>query len=1139
MAKSFREKLRSDIIILDGGFGTYIQSLGLTDKDFGDHPGCMEYLALTRPDLITRVHHDYLEAGSDAVETDTFGGNAIKLAEYGLEGRVYEINKAATELARKEADSFSTTFSPRYVVGTMGPSGKLPSSIDPVLGNISYDELKKAFREQALGIIDGGADAILVETGQDLLEMKAAVNGAKEAIREKGKDLVLMAQCTLANNGRMLLGTEISAVVGSLTAVGVDVIGLNCSMGPREMETAVKYLSENSSAAVSCVPNAGLPEECGGKVVYPLGPEEMARIVAEFARKYRVDIIGGCCGTTPEHIRQMKKAVIPVKKKNIPKYVLSASSFRGFDLGMMKRPIKVGERVNTQGSRKMKELLLASDYDGIVELGKAQQRAGADLLDVCAVLTERHTEKNDSVILTSRLAESVTVPLMIDSTDVGVIEEALKKYPGTAFINSANLEDGGEKARRIFLLAKEHGAFVVNLVIDEDGMARTVEKKLEVAGRLIDIACGECGLPRERMIFDLLTFTLATGEAEFADSALCTIEAIKQVKKKYFGVLTALGVSNVSFGLSKSSRSAVNASFLHHTVKAGLDFAIVNPSDLPDYERMPLEERRLADSLVLNRRADALQNIVDYFSAKMAAQPRPQDGDGSESQAVPIEEKLKKCIFDRDKTRIVPLVQEALETMNAQKIINDVLMAAMKDVGDKLDSGEMVLPYVLQAAEVMRMAIEYLEKFLPKEEGVKKGKVLLATVAGDVHDIGKNLVKMILENNGFAVLDLGKQVHVETIIAEAEKHMVDAVGLSALLVSTARHMKTCVRSLHEAGLDYPVMIGGAPINEDFASDISILADGSTYSGGVFYARDAFTGLRLMQALMDKGGRIEKMGSYRSKVEEYKEKKGVPAPESAPERTPEPQVVPKPAAVPEPPFYGARAVPNVPADEVFALLDEKALFERSWSAKLKDTEKKEELIENEFRPVLKELKEEMLHKGWLDLKAVYGYFKCRVSGTDMKVVDKGGTILAKFAFGQASGERPRELTDYFTAGPGVDDLVIFQAVTVGSRINAAISKLNEDNELAKAFYLHGLAVNLAEALAEYVHRRIRAELGLKEDQGRRYSPGYPLWRDLGDQSKIFKLLDVENKIGVKLTEDHQMVPEASTTAMVVYSEKAEY
>lgn len=1138
MSKSLRDKLKTDILLLDGAFGTYIQSLGLTESDFGAHPGCMEHLVISKPELIARIHRDYLEAGADAVETDTFGGNALKLGEYGLSAKVYEINREAAALARREADRFSARAYPRYVIGTMGPTGKLPSSTDSVLGDIPYDELKKMFMDQALGIIDGGADALLVETSQDLLEMKAALNGAKEAIRDRKKDIVLMAQSTLANNGRMLLGTEMSAVSGALGMLGVDVIGLNCSTGPAEMEGAVKFLSQNSSAYVSCVPNAGLPEEVNGGTVYPLGASEMAELMARFVRDYHVDIIGGCCGTTPDHIRQMRKNVRLSGKRKTPNKVFMASSYKGYDLEKAARPIKVGERINTQGSKKTKDLLIARDYDGIVELGKTQQKAGADILDVCAVLTERPTETRDACIITSRLAESVTVPLMIDSTDVSVIEAALKKYPGTAFINSANLEDGGEKARKIFAMAREYGAFTVNLVIDQAGMARTVERKLEIAEKLIDIARKEYGIPVERLAFDLLTFTLATGEKEYRDAAVSTLEAIKQLKKKHPGVLAALGVSNISFGLGKEARRAVNASFLHHAVKAGLDLAIINPAEPLEYEAIPADERKLADDLVLDKHPEALARLVDHFALKVPAKAPVRKDPVLESAPASIEEKLKRCIFDRDKTMIVPLIDEALKSMEAHKIINDVLMDAMKEVGRRLDSGEMVLPYVLQSAEVMRKAIEYLDKFLPKGETGKKGKVLLATVAGDVHDIGKNLVKMILENNGFDVVDLGKQVPVETIVEEAAKHKVDAVGLSALLVSTARHMKTCVQSMHDAGMDYPVMIGGAPINDDFASGISVLRDGSVYKGGVFYARDAFTGLRIMQALTDKAGRLEKIASYRKKAEECAALRPVTRVQEEALFAEKPAVR-KSSKVPVPPFYGPRTITNAPADEVFKLLDERMLFEFSWAAKLGDKIKKEELIGKEYRPLYEELKEEVLRKGLLELKAVYGYFRARVSGTNMDVIDEKGDLLESFTFERSGGVKPLALTDYFTDAPGELDLAAFQAVTVGRKTGEAIKALEEKKEYTRAFFLHGLSVNIAEALASYVHARIRRELGLSASQGKRYSPGYPLWRNMADQEKLFRMLDVEKKIGVSLTEDYQMVPEASTTAMVVYNDKAEH
>ncbi len=1133
--KTLREKLKTDLVLLDGAFGTYAQSLGLSDRDFKDKPGCMEYLSFTRPDLISKIHSDYLEAGSDAVETNTFGGNALKLAEYGMSKDVYDVNSASTKLAREAADAFSTPSNPRYVIGTMGPTGKLPSSTDPALGDVSYDELEKVFLEQALGIIDGGADALLVETGQDLLEMKAAVNGAKEAIRQRRKDLVVMAQCTLANNGRMLLGTEVSAVMATLGYLGVDVIGLNCSTGPVEMEKSVAVLSANCPVFISCVPNAGLPVEVDGKVVYPLNPAEMAGIMERFVKKYRIDVVGGCCGTGPEHIRLMRETLGPCEKRRQGERSFYSSFYRGFDLGEMKRPIKVGERINTQGSRKMKNLLLEEDYDGIIELGKSQQTSGAEILDVCSVLTERSTEQKDAVILTRRLAESVQIPLMIDSTDINVIGESLKSYPGTAFINSVNLEDGGKKARSVFSLAKKHGGFVVNLVIDEKGMAKTVERKLEIAERLYRIAVDEYGLQRHRLLFDMLTFTLATGEAEYSGAAMNTFEGIRRAKEQFPGVLTVLGVSNISFGLAKEGRKVLNMVFLHHAVRAGLDMALINPEEYIGYDDIPDEERRLSEDLIFNRDPEALNRFVEYF-AKVLAVKVSTSVKVEEAVSLTIEEKLKKCVLDRDKVNIIPLVEEALKTYRPEEIINDILMDAMRQVGEGLDCGETVLPYVLQSAEVMRKALEYLEKLLPRETVARRGKVLLATVFGDVHDIGKNLVKMILRNNGFSVIDLGKQVPVERIIEEAKKNKVDAVGLSALLVSTARYMKTCVQAMHDAGFICPILIGGAPTNERFAREISALEDSSVYQGGVFYARDAFTGLKIVQVLMNPIERQKTMAGYYGQFEK-EEKESAAVRETGRESGGE-KASPR-ENIPEPPFYGPRSLSNIPADEVFSYLDENMLFNLAWGARLKDEDEKKRLIEKEYRPLLKELKEESIRKGWLDLKAVYGYFKCRVTGEDMEILDEDGEMVERIHFRRTKEAAGRTLTDYFSNESAGYDIVAFQAVTVGDRINDAIKGLDDAKEYTRAFYLHGLSVHLAEALAAYVHDRIRHELKLKKGQGKRYSPGYPLWRSIEDQEKLFKLLEAEKRLGLKLTEAYQIVPEQSTTAMIVHHGEAEY
>jgi len=1130
---TFKEKLKKDVILLDGAFGTYAQSLGLSDAHFKDRPGCMEYLSLVSPEFVTRIHHDYLEAGSDAVETNTFGANAVKLSEYGLADKVYEINLAGTRLARIVADSFSSDTRPRYVIGDMGPTGKLPSSTDPALGDIGYRELKKIYHDQALGIIDGGADALLVETAQDLLEMKAAVSGAKEAMKERAKELVLMAQCTLANNGRMLLGTEVSAVMATMGHLGVDVVGLNCSTGPLEMERALGFLGKNSPCFISCVPNAGLPVEQEGRTVYPLAPREMAGIMARFSKKYGLDVIGGCCGTSPDHIREMRKALKRHKKRKFRRGRFVSSFYAAFDTQKIKRPIKIGERINTQGSKKMKGLLMDEDYDSIVELAKHQQRSGAEALDVCAVLTERSTEKRDAVILTRRLSESVRVPLMIDSTSYDVMEAAVESYPGTALINSVNLEDGGDKARRVFALAKEHGSFIVNLVIDKSGMARTAEHKIKAAEELYSIATGEYGIEPYRLLFDMLTFTLGTGEKEYRASAMDTYRAIRSLKRKHPQALTVLGVSNVSFGLPKAARGVLNMVFLHHAVRAGLDAAIVNPDEYIAYKDIPPKERKLAEDLIFNRRPEALARLVEYFSGKSAGKERaPGPAHGAE---LPVEEKLKRCIFERNKSGIVPLLDEAMKKYPAEEIINNVLMDAMKEVGSRLDSGEMVLPYVLQSAEVMRKAIEYLENYLSGEKALARGKVLLATVFGDVHDIGKNLVKMILENNGFKVIDLGKQVPVEKIIEEAGKNKVDAVGLSALLVSTACHMKTCVQSMHDAGLDYPILLGGAPINKRFAKEASALKDDSVYSGGVFYARDAFTGLSIMQALMDPAGRKKMMAEYR---EQFAESDKQPATSDKRRATSDKRQAASDKKIPTPPFHGVRTIVNIPADEVFARLDQRMLFDLAWGAKARDEKEKKRLIEKEYRPMLHEMKEECIRKGWLDLKAVYGYFKCRVSGEEMEVIDESGHALETFDFPRSGGKADISLADYFASVPA-EDVVMFQAVTVGDKVNEAIGKLNEAKEVTKAFLLHGLSVHLAEALAGYIHDRIRAELGLGKQQGKRYSPGYPLWKRLEDQKKIFRLLDVTSRINVRLTEAYQMVPEQSTTAMVVHSAEAKY
>lgn len=1129
MTKTFKEKLRTDLILLDGAFGTYAYMLGLTDACFKDRTGCMEYLNRSRPDLVNRIHCDYLEAGSDAIETNTFGANAVKLMEYGLSSEVRELNFEGARLARSAADSFSGNKFSRYVIGSMGPTGELPSSCDSELGKITYAELKEIYCEQAVGLIEGGVDALLIETGQDLLEMKAACNGAKKALKTCRKDLALLAECALVSGGRMLLGSEISAVMTVLGYLGVDVIGINCVSGPAEMEKGIAFLNAKAPSFISMVPNAGVPVEIDGKASYPLSPQAMAEMMARLVRKYAIDVVGGCCGTTPEHISQMRKMLKNVKKREIPKNFFYAGFYRGFDLNGKKNPIKVGERLNAQGSRRMKTLLEKRDYDAIVELGKEEERLGSMILDVCSVLTERDTEKEDAFILTKKLAESVECPLMIDSTDINVIEKSLAAYPGTAFINSANLEDGGKKARKIFALAQEHAGFVVNLVIDENGMAKSAEHKLNIAKRLYKIAVDEYKIEPHRLIFDMLTFTLGTGEGEYKIAAINTYEAIKKLKTNCPGSLSILGISNISFGLSKDARGLLNTVFLYHAAKAGLDMAIMNPAETRDYKDISVKERLLAESLIFDKRADALNRLVEYFAGKSESK-NIKPFSREKEKTLTTSEKIRNCIFDRDKINIIPLMDEALKKIKPEEILNNVLIAAMKEVGEKLEKGEMVLPHVLQSAEVMKKAAQYIETFLSKTILEKRGKVLLATVLGDVHDIGKNLVKMILENNGFSVIDLGKQAPAEKIIEEAKKNNVDAVGLSALLVSTARHMKTCVEIMHEAGLSYPIIIGGAPINERFAEEISILKNESVYKGGVFYAKDAFSGLNIMRALMSPEEKKKVMDNYYSQVSSReRERKKITQKRDRVSGINRKKISPCLMSV-VPPFYEKKTVFDIDVKKVFSFLNKDALF-NAWGTRLLDKKKKVSIIEREYTPLLEELKKESIEKGWFDFRAVYGYFKCQRCGEDVNICGETGELLEKIHF--SCSEKGASLAGYFFGEETENySIAVFQAVTVGKLLADAIDMLNNEKEFTRAFFLHNLGAHLAEALACYMQARVQKELKPKNFQLRRYSPGFPLWKTLEDQKKIFKLLDAENELDIHLTENCQIVPEASTTAMIV-------
>lgn len=1158
---TYLSELRRRVLVYDGAMGTQVQAANLSPEDYGGKEGCTDILVLTRPDVIEGIHVRYLEAGADVIETNTFGGNRLKLNEYGLGDRLYELNYAAAQLARKAADRYSTPEKPRFVAGSIGPTGMLPSSDDPMLSAITFDELEAIFYEQAKALAEGGCDVLLVETSQDILEVKAAVAGIHRYLVEAGetgpeKRIALQVQVTLDVSGRMLLGTDMAAAIATLEALPIDVIGLNCSTGPEHMREPVHILSERATRFISIIPNAGLPQNVNGQAVYPLGPEPMAEALGEFVSTFGVRIVGGCCGTTPEHIRAIAEKIKALgdltpsspahQEGGMTPYVSSAMTATA--LHQEPKPLIVGERVNAQGSRKMKQALLAEDYDAVLAIAREQVEGGAHVLDVCVALTERSDEAEQMRKVVKKLAMGIEAPLMIDSTEPAVIEAALSTYPGRAIINSINLENGRARIDALAPLAVKHGAALVALTIDEEGMAKTIERKVAIAKRIHDIIVNEYGLPPEALIVDALTFTLATGDPEFRSSAQATIDGIRAIKAELPGVLTVLGVSNVSFGLAPHARAVLNAVFLYHCVQAGLDLAIVNPVHVTPIAEIPAEQRELAEDLIFNRRDDALARFIDYFEAHQATS-KPGASVEDPMAGMSAEEKIHYQILHRKKEGIEAHIDEALTRQSPVDVLNNVLLPAMKDVGDKFGAGELILPFVLQSAEVMKRAVAHLETFLEKKEGYTKGKVVLATVYGDVHDIGKNLVNTILSNNGYTVYDLGKQVPINTILEKAEEVRADAIGLSALLVSTSKQMPLAVQELAKRNLKFPVIVGGAAINRSFGRRINFLDDDTLYEGGVFYANDAFEGLAIMDALTSERREevITQIHAEARKARERELSRVAPSPVKAGKSG----AVRTDVEIPRPPFWGIRVLEEIPLDDVWPCLDLKSLFRLSWGARDANGEKWVTLLRDEFNPRLERMKAALAQPQAdgthiLEPKVVYGYFPCQSEGDSLIVYDPQDheTELTRFTFPrQPDGERLC-LADYFAAtDSGRMDVVALQAVTVGPGATRENERLQAAGDYSEAYYLHGLSVEAAEALAEYAHRRIKRELGLEErpapERGKRYSWGYPAIPSLEDHAKVFQVLPIRDTLGLTLTESFQLVPEQSTLAIVAHHPEAKY
>lgn len=1147
--RRFLDALEKKILVYDGAMGTSLQFMNLTAEHFGgiQYEGCNDFLVISSPESVEAVHRSFMEVGVDVLETDTFRANRLTLGEYGLGDRSLEINKTAAKIARKVADEFSTLEQPRFVAGSIGPSGKLPSADDPALSDMTYDDLEKIFQEQAVGLIQGGVDLLLIETSQDILEVKATINAIENAFEATGIRLPIQCQITLDTTGRMLLGTDISAALAILENLPIDVIGMNCSTGPEHMRQPISYLGENATLPVSCIPNAGLPLNVDGQAVYPLKPEEFSTALYEFVTKNNINIVGGCCGTTPEHLRQLVEKVkdLPAPKRPSEYNALMSSSIRAVKMAQEPRPFLIGERLNATGSRIFKNLILADDYDAMLDIARKQMEGGAHALDVSVAVTERSDEKEVMETLVKRLAMSVEAPLVIDTTEPDVMEAALKVAPGRCMLNSTHLEAGRPKLDKVFSIAQKHNAAIMVLTIDEQGMGKTVERKMEIAHRIYDIAVNEFGFQPQDLVFDLLTFPLATGDPEFADSAIATIEGIRQLKAEYPGVFTSLGVSNISFGLSQAARPVLNSIMLHHAVQAGLDMAIVHASKVRPISEIPENEQELMEDLVFNKRPDALQRVIEFYENVVAVEEETADPRDEMSS----EEILHYDIVHRHKDGVEDAIDEIIQRKDydsvhesAVNILNNVLLPGMKEVGDKFGAGDLILPFVLQSAEVMKKAVNHLENYLEKTEGVSKGKVVLATVFGDVHDIGKNLVKTILVNNGFEVFDLGKQVPAETIIEKAKEVNATAIGLSALLVSTSKQMPLIVNELHRQKLAFPVLIGGAAINRRFGYRIMHIADEDVlYEPGVFYCKDAFEGLEKMDSLTNPDKKDELMKSIRASVERELGRDISSATDI--EEGCQPTIEPA-DEIPVPPSWGTRVVKEMPLEIVLKHLSLKELYRLSWGAKNTRGEDWDQL-EAEYEERLAAMSQNAIANGWLEPQGVYGYWPAQSDGNDLLVYDPeslGGEFkeLERFYFPRQSKGECLCLADYFSSvESGRMDMVALQIVTVGHKATERFTKLQDAGDYSEAYFTHGLAVQTAEATADYLHRHICRELNIPEDQGKRYSWGYPAIPDLDDHQKVFRLLPAESALGMQLTSAFQLVPEQSTAAIILHHPKAKY
>jgi 5-methyltetrahydrofolate--homocysteine methyltransferase len=1151
------DALRDMVLLCDGGMGSRVQGMSLdVERDFHGKENCTDILNLSRPDLVREIHRGYFEAGADIVETNTFGGSPVTLAEFDIADRAFEINRRGGELAREAAEQFSDGRH-RWVVGSVGPGTKLPS-----LGNIAYDPLEAALANQCRGLIAGGVDAILIETCQDTLQIKAAVNGAKIARTEAGSDIPIFVQVTIETTGTLLVGPDIAAATAVVHALDVPLIGLNCATGPQEMAEHIRWLAGNWPAFLSVQPNAGLPELVDGQVRYPLGAAELTCWLERFIDEDGVNLIGGCCGTTTQHIaaldamlrRRSRSRPAPVERK--PMWFPSvASLYQSVPLRQENAFFAIGERCNANGSKKWRDAQANQDWDSCVSMGRDQLGEGSNALDVCTAFVGRD-EMGEMTEVVRRFTSSVNAPLVIDSTETPVIAAALKLHGGKPIVNSINFEDGERHAEDRLKLARQFGAAVIALTIDEIGMAKTADRKLEIARRLVDFACKRHGLPQADLLIDPLTFTIATGNEDDRKLALWTLEGIAAIRAEFPEIQIILGLSNVSFGLNAAARAVLNSVFLDHAVRAGMSGAIVHVSKIRPLHMIAPDEVKVAEDLIFDRRTedyDPLQRMLEIFADRKASDAT------AKVRSDTLEGRLKDRIVDGDRKGLTDDLDEALKVLSPLDIINNVLLDGMKVVGDLFGAGKMQLPFVLQSAETMKAAVAYLEPFMERVEGQEKGTIVLATVKGDVHDIGKNLVDIILTNNGYRVVNLGIKVPLTDLLAAAKKHRAHAIGMSGLLVKSTVVMRENLEEMTRQGLEVPVLLGGAALTRGYVEEECVRAYAC---GRVAYARDAFDGLHLMDKVTGNGfddylaavqtRRVGKVRNASRTLGEADARGFRPVDiRAAQERR---RRLTRDVPISAPPVWGARVITAAPK-AIVPFINERSLYQFQWGFRKQGRTLADYLgwAKQELRPVMRRVLAMCEAEDILQPQAAYGYWLAAGQGNDLIIFDvDGSTELARFTLPRQPKEDGECIADFFRDVDDVArDVIGLQIVTIGQKASEIARAWFGDNRYQDYLYLHGLSVEMAEAMAEYVHKRIRAELGFAAEddrniermlsqgyRGSRYSFGYPACPKLEDQAPILSLLGAE-RIGVSLSDEFQLHPEQSTSAIVVLNPHARY